>query len=264
MHICVMPCYDKKLEAVRPVGQFQNNDDISDNKTINEVDAVIATHELADLFKKRNIDIKGLLADLNSEELDLPKDDNFDKDVTEITREAISSPYYSAYDQAQSSNGYSEFIFKRAAKELYNIDITSDKLEYKQCRNKDFHEVSLEIHGIPVMKFALAYGFRNIQNIIRNIKRKKCMYDYVEIMACPGGCLNGGGQIKPKDLDMTSTDLLDNLKSIQSQSLELIQPQNLAGLTSLYNDIESERIKEIMKTAFTVIKTETSVANLKW
>ena len=43
---------------------------------------------------------------------------------------------------------------------------------------------------------AQCYGFRNIQNIVRQIKNKKCPYAYVEIMACPNGCVNGGGQPK--------------------------------------------------------------------
>ena len=63
-----------------------------------------------------------------------------------------------------------------------------------------------------MLKFAAAYGFRNIQNIIRNIKRGKSDYDYVEIMACPSGCLNGGGQVKPKDLNMTPKDIVDHLE----------------------------------------------------
>jgi len=50
--------------------------------------------------------------------------------------------------------------------------------------------------GITLLKFAQAYGFRNIQNIMRKIKQGKCDYDYVELMACPSGCTNGGGQIK--------------------------------------------------------------------
>jgi iron only hydrogenase large subunit-like protein len=41
------------------------------------------------------------------------------------------------------------------------------------------------------------YGFRNIQTVVRQLKRGACPYDYVEIMACPSGCLNGGGQPKP-------------------------------------------------------------------
>lgn len=59
--------------------------------------------------------------------------------------------------------------------------------------------VSIEKDGKTLVKFAAAYGFRNIQNIITTIKKGRCEYDYVELMACPGGCLNGGGQIKAKE-----------------------------------------------------------------
>ena len=48
----------------------------------------------------------------------------------------------------------------------------------------------------PVLRFARAYGFRNIQTIVNKIKRGNCPYDFVEIMACPSGCVNGGGQAK--------------------------------------------------------------------
>lgn len=43
---------------------------------------------------------------------------------------------------------------------------------------------------------AKCYGFRNIQKIVQSIKKGKCEYTYVEMMACPGGCFSGGGQIK--------------------------------------------------------------------
>lgn len=51
------------------------------------------------------------------------------------------------------------------------------------------------------MRFASAYGFRNIQTLIHKIKKGICPYDYVEVMACPSGCINGGGQPKPTALD---------------------------------------------------------------
>lgn len=52
-------------------------------------------------------------------------------------------------------------------------------------------------------KGARVYGFKNIQNLIRQIKTStKNPYKYVELMACPGGCYNGGGQIKGKDNDL--------------------------------------------------------------
>ena len=57
------------------------------------------------------------------------------------------------------------------------------------CRNQDFQEVHVEVNGEVVLKFALAYGFRNIQNIVQKIKRRKMQYHFVEIMACPSGNL---------------------------------------------------------------------------
>eukprot|EP00775_Hariotina_reticulata_P006631 gene6631-6859_t len=52
--------------------------------------------------------------------------------------------------------------------------------------------------GQPLLRFAIAYGFRNIQTLVRKIKSGQCEYHYVEVMACPSGCLNGGGQLKPQ------------------------------------------------------------------
>ena len=51
--------------------------------------------------------------------------------------------------------------------------------------------------GQPALRFALAYGFRNIQTLLRKVKQGACQYDYVEVMACPSGCVNGGGQLRP-------------------------------------------------------------------
>ncbi len=61
----------------------------------------------------------------------------------------------------------------------------------------DFRECSLEVGGRCVLRFAAAYGFRNVQGLMRKVKAGRGEYDYVEIMACPSGCLNGGGQLPP-------------------------------------------------------------------
>jgi len=55
------------------------------------------------------------------------------------------------------------------------------------CRNQDFQEVTVELPGLPALRFAFAYGFRNIQNIVPKVKRGKLPYDFVEVMACPSG-----------------------------------------------------------------------------
>lgn len=75
-------------------------------------------------------------------------------------------------------------------------------------RNSDFVEVEVGAEEHVLFSGAFVYGFRNIQNLAMKMKveicvacdvqRKKCSYDVVEVMACPSGCLNGGGQIRPE------------------------------------------------------------------
>lgn len=54
-------------------------------------------------------------------------------------------------------------------------------------RNKDFQEVVLEKDGEVLLRFAAAYGFRNIQNLVQKLKRGKSPYHFIEVMACPSG-----------------------------------------------------------------------------
>lgn len=87
--------------------------------------------------------------------------------------------------ELSGSGGYSDHIFKHAAKELFNEDINT--LEYKNLRNPDFKEVILEKNGQVLLRFAIANGFRNIQNLVQKLKRGKSTYHFVEVMACPSG-----------------------------------------------------------------------------
>lgn len=48
-------------------------------------------------------------------------------------------------------------------------------------------EATLEVDGVVVLRFAIANGFRNIQNLVQKLKSKRCQYNYVEVMACPSG-----------------------------------------------------------------------------
>lgn len=54
-------------------------------------------------------------------------------------------------------------------------------------RNKDFQEVTLEKSGEVLLRFAAAYGFRNIQNVVLKLKKGKFPYHFVEVLACAGG-----------------------------------------------------------------------------
>jgi hypothetical protein len=94
-------------------------------------------------------------------------------------------------------------------------------IEINRGRNADVVEYSVTVGGEAVFRAARYYGFRNIQNLVRRLKPAKpsrmpggkpfgsarrptaksasLEYSYVEVMACPGGCTNGGGQIKVDD-----------------------------------------------------------------
>ena len=91
----------------------------------------------------------------------------------------------------RTSNGYLEYIYRRSAAELFGVNIAPDeRLNYKQGKNRHYQEIT---YGDLPIKFVAAYGFQHIQNIIRKLKTSKCDYEYVELMACPSGCINGGG-----------------------------------------------------------------------
>lgn len=100
---------------------------------------------------------------------------------------------------SRNSNGYLEHVFRRAAADMFNVHInTEQKLTYTQGKNRHYQEVTFP--GVP-LKFVQSYGFQHIQNIIRKLKTRKCDFQYVELMACPSGCTNGGGQIKKEQYE---------------------------------------------------------------
>lgn len=71
-----------------------------------------------------------------------------------------------------------------------------------------------------MLKFAAAYGFRNIQNVVQKLKRGRCNYHYIEVMACPSGCLNGGGQVRSETQSLAKETL--NQVEIVYRSLQLV------------------------------------------
>lgn len=111
-----------------------------------------------------------------------------------------------------ASGGFLEFVFRYAARELFGVEVGwGQPLAYHQGRNADYQEVLLELPQPPgqpageaapavALRFARAYGFRNIQAVVSKLKRgrreRAGPLHFVEIMACPSGCVNGGGQLK--------------------------------------------------------------------
>lgn len=152
------------------------------------------------------------------------------------------------------AGGYLEFIYRTAAQQLFHKQLPAGPLQMKTLRNADFREVSLEVEGCTVLRFAAAYGFRNIQTLVRKIKRQACEYDYVEVMACPSGCLNGGGQIKAHKGQSTQ-QLLDELdQTYHAPELADKHPQESPLVAAVYQrlggDIYGNAARDLLHTSY--------------
>lgn len=132
-------------------------------------------------------------------------------------------------------------------------------------RNADFKEVVIETEGKPTLKFAQAYGFRNIQNIVQKIKRKKCDYHFVEIMACPSGCNNGGAQIRPEV--ESPKDRFQQVEELYRNQACLL-PSEVSEVERLYREwlggTGSEKAMRMLHTKYHGVEKTTNILNIKW
>nr|XP_032606910.1 cytosolic iron-sulfur assembly component 3 isoform X2 [Taeniopygia guttata] len=236
-HVTVMPCYDKKLEASRP-------DFFNQEYQTRDVDCVITTGEVLKLLEQEGVS----LSDLDPAPLDT---------MLGRAAEELSS------HRGGGSGGYLEHIFRHAARELFGVHVAS--IHYKPLRNKDFQEVTLERDGEVLLQFALAYGFRNIQNLVQKLKRGKCPYHYVEVMACPSGCLNGGGQIKLEG--ESSKEELQQVERLY-ESLRAEIPEENQAVRELYEHWlggwGSDRALQVLHTQYHAVERASSALSIKW
>ena len=160
--VSVMPCIAKKYECSRDEMEVDG---------IRDVDYVITTRELARMIKQANIDFCEL------------EDGKFDEPMGEAS---------GAGAIFGTTGGVMEAAIRTAVDTLEGKSM--DKLEYTQVRGeKEIKEATLKIAGKDI-KVAVASGLANARKIMEQIKDGKCDYHFVEIMACPGGCIMGGGQ----------------------------------------------------------------------
>ena len=160
--VSVMPCVAKKYECTRPEMEVDG---------VRDVDYVLTTRELARMIKQANIDFVKL------------EESNFDDPMGEAS---------GAGAIFGTTGGVMEAAIRTAVDTLENRSI--DKIEYQEVRGeKGIKEATLNIAGNEI-KIAVASGLANARKIMEQIKSGKSPYHFVEIMACPGGCVLGGGQ----------------------------------------------------------------------
>ena len=160
--VSVMPCIAKKYECSRPEMEVDG---------LRDVDYVITTRELARMIKQANMDFVDL------------EDSSFDLPMGEAS---------GAGAIFGTTGGVMEAAIRTAVDTLEGKSI--EKVEYQEVRGeKEIKEATLEVAG-KTIKIAVASGLANARKIMEQIKKGESPYHFVEIMACPGGCVMGGGQ----------------------------------------------------------------------
>lgn len=229
-HFAVMQCLDKKLEASR-------SDFVVDD--VRDVDCVITTGELEQMLQQ--LAPGPAAADAAAGPAVASASATGPASIAAVSRLAELSE--TAWDtvcggktivlvrhRGGGSDGYLEHIAIHAAKELLRVELA--ELKYEAKRGDDFQEcVVRDREGVPRLHFALAYGFRSIQNVVRKIKTGKCAYHFVEVMACPRGCLNGGGQLASPAL--SAPELLRTVTAIYNAT-PASEPEAAPDLAALH------------------------------
>ena len=129
-----------------------------------------------------------------------------------------------------------------------------------------FQEIILEHDGETKLRFCIVNGFRNIQNVVQKLKRKRCDFDFVEIMACPSGCLNGGAQSRPGEgvspKDWTA-QLEEKYRSVgkewpsENPQVPILAEEWLGGL-------ESDKAMDVLYTEYKEVEKMANSLAIKW
>ena len=159
--VSIMPCTVKKFESERP--------ELSEEH-MQDVDAVLTVRELVRFFKAAGIDFN-----------DLPEE-SFDDPLGESTGAAAIFGASGGVMEAALRTAY----FKMTGTELENLNLS-------EIRGMDgVKESTISINGLDV-NVAVVNGIGNVDQVLDEIEAGTSKYHFVEVMSCPGGCINGGG-----------------------------------------------------------------------
>ena len=230
--VSIMPCTAKKAEAARD--EFKHDG-------ITDVDAVLTTRELAKLIKRSGINFNKL------------PDEEFDQDLL------------GEYTGAGVIFGTTGGVMEAALRTAYYV-LTGkehEAVKFEAVRGMEgIKEASINING-QELKVAIASGMRNAKVLLDQIREGVSPYTFIEIMGCPGGCINGGGQpfVKPQFLPNEDLNILDTYKEkraaalySEDERLALRQSHNNSQVQELYAKYlgkpNSHRAHELLHTTY--------------
>lgn len=188
--VSIMPCTAKKYEKQRP-----------ENLTTPyaDVDAVLTTRELGKLIRRSGINWQKL------------PEESFDQDLLgEYTGAAVIFGV---------TGGVMEAALRTAYYTLTGTE--SEKITFESVRGfEGIREATIRINHMDV-RVAVAHGMKNAKPLLDQIKDGQSPYHFIEIMGCPGGCINGGGMpyVRPTFLPNEADDILDTYISKRASVL---------------------------------------------
>lgn len=231
--VSIMPCTAKKYEKERPEN--------ANKEGLKDVDAVLTTRELGKLIKRSGIDF-----------VHLP-DEEFDQDLL------------GEYTGAGVIFGVTGGVMEAALRTAYHMVTGKEHelVEFKEVRGfEGVKEAAIDMDG-TVVKVAVAHGMKNAKPLLDDIRAGKSPYAFIEIMGCPGGCINGGGQpfVKPCFLPNEDANILDTYKEKRANALYsederqvLRQSHNNKQIQDLYKNYlgepNSHKAHELLHTTY--------------
>jgi iron-only hydrogenase group A len=169
--VSVMPCTAKKFECQRPEMNSSGYQD---------VDYVLTTRELAKMIKQAGIDFENLA------------DGSYDDPMGE-------------YTGAATIFGATGGVMEAALRTAYELVTgkTLENVEFTAVRGLEgIKEAVIPVEGIGDVRVAVSHGLGNARKLLERVKEGKVQYHFIEVMACPGGCVGGGGQPIPVNNDV--------------------------------------------------------------
>ena len=219
-HVAVMPCTAKKSEAIRPEYVLDG---------ANPVDAVITTQELIQMIRESGI----VFSEVEPEAVDMP-----------------FGIYTGAGVLFGVTGGVTEAVLRRISSDKSRTALAA--ISYQGVRGMEgVKETTIEYDG-EKRKIAIVSGLKNADDLIEKIKSGE-HYDFVEVMACPGGCVSGAGQpfaiMEEKTRrgnGLYAADKMCNIKLSEENPL----------VTSLYDGVLKNRVHTLLHADYRSGKTE--------
>jgi len=160
--VSVMPCLAKKYECQRDEFKVDGNPD---------VDYSISTRELAHLIKEFNVRFNELA------------DEDFDRPLGESTGASVIFGATGGVIEAATRTAYELHTGKKL-----------EKVDFMELRGMEgIRSATIDFNGLPI-NIGIAHGLGNARKLLDDVRSGKANFHAIEIMACPGGCIGGGGQ----------------------------------------------------------------------